>query len=112
MTTLAALINKTKTMEDSRNKMNHKKAKDNLKSGKRPFSFIGSRGFEKGSRSGGNKKFGFGKCQTAAPAKAPTPGQQTFSHPKGTCKNCLGPHLDSECKWTPGECFACGKVGH
>ena len=40
MTTLAALINKTKTMEDSRNKMNDKKAKDNMKSRKRPFSLL------------------------------------------------------------------------
>ena len=105
--TLAAVMHKAKLVEKSKNDCNTQQAKNTLTLGKRTtFTSPSARSFGQGSGFKGKKPM---------TSKQPTPssnGKGTSKVDEPVCGVCFCPHDVSTCKWTPGACFSCGRVGH
>ena len=98
-------------MEESRNEVRNDKDSQKSNLGKRSFGSYVNKNFEAGDNSGFNKKPMYGKqphqCQGQEKSQLGSNASEQKRYDR-----CLGPQSIQECKWTPGACFACGKLGH
>ena len=114
LTTLAAVVHKARVVE--RNKMECKKqtlAKSQYLGKRSAFSYPSAQSYEQDSGYKG-KKEKYGKKSYVAPSskEASKKSDDGEDEPKVECKTCFSLHDSLVCKWIPGACFSCGKLGH
>ena len=99
MTSLRAMVNKAKMMEESPNDMKADKDSQKVALGKRSFGSFANKNYEAGgsSSSGFNKRSNNGKqLQQDQSQEKSQPSSNAPGHKR--CGRCLGPHAFQDCK--------------
>ena len=112
LTTLSAVIHKAQVVK--RNKLECKKQTTSPRPqflGKRPsYTSPSTKSFNQSSGPK-RKKPMCAKKTPSVPLLKDAPKSDEVE-PKVECKVYFGPHDILACKWMPGACFSCGKLGH